>query len=152
MNRAQLAHAVWTVVRRGWHCAEVSSSAVGHTSSLRASGADLLARYQAESERIPSLEPLVAILQSVVDNSMDDRLAVTTSMRDLVITAAPPSKPPVYVIVVRSAPSRTRPALGNVVIEHRATSGLNDSIARPSADVLPLFWRFVHEKYGLVTS
>ena len=38
----------------------------------------------------------------------------------------------------------------NVVrIKHEAFTGLTDSMERPIADAVPLFWRFVSEKFGI---
>lgn len=40
-------------------------------------------------------------------------------------------------------------APGLVRISHEAYSGLVETIERPSSDALPLFWRFVREKFGI---
>jgi hypothetical protein len=34
-------------------------------------------------------------------------------------------------------------------VEHLSSTGFNDSIDRPPADAVRLFWRFVLEKYGI---
>lgn len=95
----------------------------------------------------PTLAPLRSVLESVVDNQMEDRLALKTSMWDLLITSAPPSGPPVDIIVVRQPERRDE-----ITIEHWATSGKTERITRPADEVLPLFWRFVLEKYGIKTA
>lgn len=38
---------------------------------------------------------------------------------------------------------------GHVVVTHRSLTGRDDSIARPAAAVIPLFWRFTTEKWGI---
>ncbi len=98
---------------------------------------------------LPQLAPVLSVIESVIENRMDTQLAVTTSLRDLAITTAPPQEPPVDVIVVRSAVSGAPPATGTIAIDHVATTGLSEHIVRPEAETLPLFWRFVAEKYGL---
>ena len=110
---------------------------------------DLLGEYRNAAESVPTLAPLLVIIESVIENQMQDQLAATTSMWDLVITTAPAGEPPLDVIVVRSAVSMSPPPAGEVRIEQLATSGLKEEVTRPVAEVLPLFWRFVLEKYGL---
>ena len=36
-----------------------------------------------------------------------------------------------------------------VVIEHESATGHLDRIERPSGEAVPLFWRFVIEKFGI---
>ncbi|PKQ24495.1 MAG: hypothetical protein CVT65_02825 [Actinobacteria bacterium HGW-Actinobacteria-5] len=110
---------------------------------------DLLDEYRSAAENLPALAPLVSIIESVIQNQMQDQLAATTSMWDLVITTAPPGEPPLDVIVVRSSVSMNPPRSGEVRIEQFATSGLKEELTRSTAEVLPLFWRFILEKYGL---
>lgn len=110
---------------------------------------DLLDEYRSAVDSLPTLAPLVSIIESVLQNQMQDQLVATTSMWDLVITTAPPGEPPLDVIVVRSTVSMRPSPPGEVRIEHFATSGLKEEVDRPVAEALPLFWRFVVEKYGL---
>ncbi|MGC4817778.1 hypothetical protein [Micromonospora sp. DT63] len=56
--------------------------------------------------------------------------------------------PRVEVVIVRS-PSSGLVGPGAVLIEHRSTSGRDDVIARPSEEAVPLFWRFMIEKFGV---
>ena len=95
---------------------------------------------------------MVAIVQSVLDNRMDDQLAADSSMWDLRVTTAPPAEPPLSQIWVRSASSVRPPASGQITIEHEAVSGKIESITRPAEDAVPLFWRFVKEKYGVTVT
>lgn len=110
---------------------------------------DLLDEYRGAATRRPTLVPLVFIIESVLESHMADRLAVTTSLWDLVITPGPPGEPPLDVIIVRSDVSMSPSAPGEVRIQQFATSGLKEDLTRPATEVLPLFWRFVIEKYGL---
>lgn len=93
---------------------------------------------------------LIDVVDSVVDSGASELLAVSTSMHDLMVTPHPVT-PPVSDLVVVRAPSSLRPAAtaGHVRIEHLSGSGRNDSIDRPSSEAVPLFWRFVIEKYGI---
>lgn len=38
---------------------------------------------------------------------------------------------------------------GTVVVEHLSTTGRDDRVERPVSDAVPLFWRFVTEKFGI---
>jgi hypothetical protein len=119
---------------------------------LKQPWADLATEYRELVEQIPQLAPMLAVIESVIENQMADRLSATTSLRDLVVTASPASEPPIDIIIVRSFISMYPPAPGEVSIDHIATSGRSEHIARPVDEVLPLFWRFVLEKYGLHTN
>lgn len=110
---------------------------------------DLAVEYRALLAEMPTIAPVLAVIESVIENKMVNRLTASTSLRDLVVTLDPPSDPPIDVIIVRSLVSVKPSLAGDVTIEHVATSGRTESITRPEADVLPLFWRFVFEKYGL---
>jgi hypothetical protein len=96
-----------------------------------------------------SLQHMVAIAQSVRDSDSADLIAGTTSMHDLLVTMTPVTSPPVDVIQIFSPISMRPPASGMVRIEHLAKTGRNDVIERPVADAVPLFWRFVWEKFGI---
>lgn len=137
--------------RGWWHCAAMSLGGWQYP-IVRRDWQDLLQDYKENADRVPALAPLVSIIQSVIDHGMDDELAATTSMWDLVIAAEPLRDPPVDVIVVRSVASQSPAPVGQVRIEHQATSGLKETISRPAADAVALFWRFVLEKYGLRTT
>jgi hypothetical protein len=82
------------------------------------------------------------LVGTIIECGGASKLAGFTSMHDLVVTPLPVA--PIY-DVVRVSPESP----GAVVIEHRAVTGRNDRITRPTADVIPLFWRFMTEKYGI---
>jgi hypothetical protein len=100
----------------------------------------------------PSLNHLVAIVDSVIEGDAEAQLAAATSMHDLLVVVTPVPEPPYDVIRV-CAPSSLRPVLpGTVLIEHLAATGNNDRIVRPVHDAVPLFWAFVREKYGIMAA
>ncbi len=61
----------------------------------------------------------------------------------------PIPEPPLEVVVVRAPGSLRAPKPGEVIVEHLSHTGNNDVIARPVADAVPLFWRFIIEKLGV---
>ena len=94
----------------------------------------------------PQFEHLRAIVQSVMDAGLDDKLAVKTSMFDLLVTERPVRPQPFELIKVYSPNQRTP---DSVEIEHLSITGRNDRIIRPVSETVPLFWRFVSEKFGV---
>jgi hypothetical protein len=98
---------------------------------------------------VPAGQYLLEIIDSVIASGQADHLAVTSSMHDLVVVDRPIPDPPMDVLIVRAPGSLHPPSSGCVLIEYQAVSGRNTRIERPSADALPLFWRFVSEKYGV---
>jgi hypothetical protein len=101
------------------------------------------------ADRHPPFAYLVEIVDSVIEGDRESRLAASTSMHDLWVAAVPVQEPPLDVIVVRAPGSLYEPAAGNVLIDHLAVTGRNDRIERPAAEAVPLFWRFVIEKFGV---
>lgn len=102
------------------------------------------------AEGSPEFGYLAEILASIVSSGRADDLAVTTSMHDPVITPRPVPEPPLDVVIVRAPNSlRNGPRPGHVVIEEMPLTGHGDLIERPAAEAVPLFWRFMIEKYGV---
>jgi hypothetical protein len=95
------------------------------------------------------VEHVVAIVNSVIAAGATDKLAAAASTYDLTVTTRPLPEPPYSVVTVRSPRSVRPPAPGKVVIEHRALTGRLERIERPVADAVPLFWRFMVEKFGV---
>ncbi|HET7901998.1 MAG TPA: hypothetical protein VFL59_12505 [Candidatus Nanopelagicales bacterium] len=89
------------------------------------------------------------IVHSVINSRSSDLLAACTSMHDLIVVPTPFPEPPYGVVAVRSPSSLTHPKNGTVLIQHLSVTGHNDEIARPVAEAVPLFWRFMIEKYGV---
>lgn len=89
------------------------------------------------------------LARSVIESPARNQLAGTTSMHDILVALAPVGEPPIDIIVVRAPGSLHEAPSGKVRIEHLSVSGRNDTIDRPVADTIPLFWRFVIEKFGV---
>jgi hypothetical protein len=100
-------------------------------------------------DRHPEFAYLVEIIDSVIEGDRESQLAATTSMHDLWVASVPVQEPPLDVIVVRAPGWPHGPAAGNVLIEHLTVTGRNDRIERPAVEAVPLFWRFVIEKFGV---
>ena len=92
---------------------------------------------------------LVAVVDSVIDGDRTAALVATTSMHDLIVTPTPLTEPPWDVIAVRAPGSLHAPTVGNVLIEHLTCTGRDERIERPASEAVPLFWRFVTEKFGV---
>ena len=90
-----------------------------------------------------------AVAHSVIDCRRTHDLAGTTSMHDIVVTSTPLGEPPHEIVIVRSPSSVRRPSTGHVAIEHQSLTGHDDSIERPTSEAVPLFWRFMIEKFGV---
>lgn len=110
---------------------------------------DIASFLDGMTERDASFAYLSAIIQSVLDSQSRPLLAGTTSMHDLVVTTTPVPEPPLDVVIVRAPSSLHRPSPGNVLIEQQSLTGHDDLIERPAAEAVPLFWRFMIEKYGV---
>jgi len=93
-----------------------------------------------------NLRYLDQLVKSIRASGVEHELAAKLSMMDLRVTAAPVATPAVEYIGVYGPASIGSTANGDVRVEHRSISGRDDSIERPAAEVVPLFWRFVREK------
>ncbi|MEV6638938.1 hypothetical protein [Amycolatopsis sp. NPDC051371] len=110
---------------------------------------EIATRFDEMATRHPEFAPLADIVASVLARGGEQHLAALTSMHDLVVTARPvPEYRPIEVVVVRS-PSSGFVGAGGVFIEHRSVTGHDDGIFRDGAEAVPLFWRFVIEKFGV---
>lgn len=97
----------------------------------------------------PEFRHMEAIARSVLESEAADRLAAHTTMHDLIVVGTPVPDPPYGVVAVRSPSSLRPPSAGLVLIEHMSVTGHNDEIERPVTEAVPLFWRFMIEKYGV---
>lgn len=88
------------------------------------------------------VEPMLALTRSVGAEGAREKLAAHTSMHDLVVTTYPVSSSPDWIRVSLLRGDRVR-------IAHESPTGPGDTIERPLSDVLPLFWRFTIEKWGI---
>jgi hypothetical protein len=112
---------------------------------------EIEARIAPIAERDPRFSYLVDIVRSVMASDARDLLAGTPWMHDVVVVARPIPEPPYEVIAVRAPNSLHPPPPGLVRIEHLAVTNRNDVIDRPPEDAVPLFWRFIWEKYGIAS-
>jgi hypothetical protein len=110
---------------------------------------EIATRFHEMATRHSEFRHLADIVDSVLAGGGDQHLAGLTSMHDLVVTTRPvPARPPVEVVVVRS-PSSGFVGAGGVFVEHRSATGHDDQVFRTSDEAVPLFWRFVIEKFGV---
>jgi hypothetical protein len=70
-------------------------------------------------------------------------------MYDIMVVATPTPQTPFDLVAVRSPGSAHPSHSGLVLIEHLTVTGNNDRIERPTGEAVPLFWRFMIEKYGV---
>jgi hypothetical protein len=110
---------------------------------------DIASFFDGIAERDPSFAYMVAVARSVLDSGAAQSLAGTTSMHDLVVTSTPVSEPPLDVVIVRAPGSLHLPTPGHVLIEQQSLTGHDDRIERPATEAVPLFWRFMIEKFGV---
>ena len=89
------------------------------------------------------------IVKSVLASDQAEALAGCTSMHDLIVVPTPIPEPPYGVVAVRAPGSLREPGSGLVRIEHLSVTGHDDAIEVPVADAVPLFWRFMIEKFGV---
>jgi hypothetical protein len=117
---------------------------------FRAETWENIARRAAEiADLSPQLAYLNDLVTSIRDSGVEDRLAASFSMMDLRVTDVPIHEPPVEYVAVQGPSSLAPPPIGMVRVAHCTASGRDDSIERPSAETIPLFWRFVREKFGI---
>ncbi|GAA1597411.1 hypothetical protein GCM10009804_62320 [Kribbella hippodromi] len=90
-----------------------------------------------------------AVVKSILASAHPHALAGCTSMHDLIVVPTPIPQPPYDVVAVRAPGSIHQPPKGLVRIEHLSTTGHNDTIDKPTTDAIPLFWRFMTEKFGV---
>lgn len=111
---------------------------------------ELRKRYEDLASREPAFGYMVEVVKSIEASPSRDLLAATTSMHDLLVTDRPITDPPLEVLRVSAPVGSLYPAdKGDVVIEHLSNSGRNDRVERSAAEAVPLFWRFVVEKFGI---
>jgi len=97
----------------------------------------------------PEFIHMSAIVKSVRSVGAEGDLAAHASMHDLIVLAQPIPDPPYDVVAVRVPGSVSRPSDGWVLVEHLSATGRNDRIERPVGEAIPLFWRFMIEKFGV---
>jgi hypothetical protein len=88
--------------------------------------------------------PMLEVARSVVMERADSQIGGHTSMHDLLVTSLPVGAAPFDHVRVALLPSAEV-----VRISHYSGVGQDDEIDRPTSEILPLFWRFMIEKYGV---
>lgn len=86
--------------------------------------------------------PMLSLTRSVRTEGAAGVLSAHTSMHDLVVTTAPVSAEPDWLRVSLVRDERVR-------IDHQTPTGPGDSVERHQSELLPLFWRFSIEKWGI---
>lgn len=92
---------------------------------------------------------VAGVADSVIAFGMTEELAGCTSMHDLLVVPRPVPEPVVEMLRVCSPSSMRVVGEGCVAIEHVTVTGRDERIERPVAETVPLFWRFVVEKFGV---
>lgn len=114
---------------------------------------EIASRFTELAALHPDFQHMADVVDSVIAQQATTNLAALTSMHDLVVAKRPlPTESPIDVVIVKSPSShRGYVAPGWVVIEHLSTTGHDDQIARPSDQAVPLFWRFMAEKFAITS-
>jgi hypothetical protein len=92
--------------------------------------------------RSPEMRPMLDIARSVFSSGADAHLAGLLSMTDLVLVPRPVHSAPYDEVIVRYQGPW-------ITVETLTHNGRNDRIRRPAEDAVPLFWRFMIEKFGI---
>jgi hypothetical protein len=111
----------------------------------------LLERYDDLARQSGDFVHMGEIVRSVMTSTAVDHLAATTSMHDLLVVDTPIAPPHLEYVIVRAPSSMRPPAHGHVAIEHVSLTGHDESIERPVDEAVALFWRFMAEKFGVIS-
>ncbi len=104
-------------------------------------------RFATMADLYPDFRHMSDIVKSVLETDRTSMLAGFTSMHDLLVVAKP--IPQHWTPVKVLAPNAPFLPQGMVRIEHLSASGRLECIERPVGEAVPLFWRFVKEKFGV---
>ena len=105
--------------------------------------AEMLAKYERPEAVVPPASQGAApVVRSILSEGAADLLVGSTTLDGLAVRPLPVPELPYDVIVVRVVDE-------SVLITHRSVTGRDDRIERPAAQVIPLFWRFMIEKFGI---
>lgn len=98
-----------------------------------------------------SCRPTAALVRSIIRCGGVDRLVANTSMFDLRVTWSVDGEPGSAedLITVRGAESTVRVPEGQIRIDHQSRTQPEESTTRPESEIIPLFWRFTEEKWGI---
>jgi hypothetical protein len=98
-----------------------------------------------------NLQAVLDVVESVVASQRTDLLAAHTSMHDLYVRPTPLHEGGSDFVAVRASGTFAHlgSVVGSIAIEHVSRTGNDDRLVRPVADAVPLFWRFMIEKWGI---
>lgn len=93
----------------------------------------------------------VAIIASIKNSGLADQFVANSGMIDRTLRVALVSiDPPLREsISVCGSSWNFTPPPGHVRIRHESFSGMVEDVERPIVEAVPLFWRFVAEKFGI---
>lgn len=106
---------------------------------------DLLLSEYLDGPPFVRASPVTEVVRSITRSPARTELRYTTSMWTLLVSPEPGTPAPVDAVHIRETEDRD----GTIVIEHLPLVGIADRIERPAADAVPVFWRFMKEKYGI---
>lgn len=110
--------------------------------------AELAGRYWQLADGAPELLAIIEIIDSVIAVRAEAALAANRTIGALNVVSVNAADPPYSVVSVSAfPPGRSAPAM--VQVEHVSGSGLAEVVVRPAEEAVPLFWRFVIEKFGI---
>ena len=107
--------------------------------------------YRSIAPNHENFQAVLDIVDSIVASRRTDQLAAHTSMHDLCVRPTPVHEGGDDFIAVRASGTFARfgGVAGSIAIEHVSGTGNDDRLVRPVAEAVPLFWRFVIEKWGI---
>jgi hypothetical protein len=119
-----------------------------HRPFLALPWAELADRYWQLADSAPELLSIIEIIDSVIAVRAEAALAANRTIGALNVVSVDAAEPPYAVVSVSVfPPGRSAPAM--VQVEHVSCSGLAEVVVRPAEEAVPLFWRFVIEKFGI---
>lgn len=93
---------------------------------------------------------IIGVVESIESELPPGTLIGTSLMGgDLVVRPLPVPDSPYDVIAVRGPSSLRAAPRGMVAIEHVSVTGRDDRVERQIGETIPLFWRFMIEKFGV---
>lgn len=117
---------------------------------------DLADLFAQTATRYDAATCLAEIVDSIIDSGVADQLSGSAGAHNnaLIVVEAGDVTPPLTALVVsvwQGGPDTAYKDVGpeQVAIEHWAATGHNDRVERPVSEALPLFRRFVAEKFGI---
>ena len=107
--------------------------------------------YRSIATNSVNFQAVLDIADSVIASKRTDDLAAHTSMHDLLVRPTPVHDGGKDFVAVRASGTfaRSGAVIGSIAIEHVSETGRDDRLVRPVSEAVPLFWRFMIEKWGI---